>query len=137
MDLDGCIDLSFFTLLAEAARCGTLCKFLANLAVFVSLEGFALLSIQPPPDTVHTQLFLMVALTFLSSPHSGRPIRCALQVLADLAVFALLEDTFLFFPLLSVSAQSPSDTVHTVLILMVALTFLLTAALQYGARCKS
>jgi hypothetical protein len=107
MDLDGCVDLSFFTLLAEAARYGTLCKFLADLAVFALLEGFALLSIQPPPETVHTRLFLMVALTFCSSSHSGHPIRYALQVLADLAVFALLEG----FPFLS-SPLHPAAARH-------------------------
>jgi hypothetical protein len=59
------------------------------------LDGLYL-SIQPPPDTVHTWWILMVALTFLYSPRRGRPIRYTLQVLADQAVFASLEGfTFL------------------------------------------
>jgi hypothetical protein len=54
---------------------------LADLAVFASLEGFTFLSLQPPPDRVHTVGFLMVVLTFtffLSSPPSCHLTRLTL-----------------------------------------------------------
>jgi hypothetical protein len=85
---------------------------LADLAVFASLQGFpffALLFIQLLPDMVHTGLFLMVMLSFLSSPHCGRPIWYALQVLANLAIFTSLEG----FPFLS-SPLHPAIPLHTV-----------------------
>jgi hypothetical protein len=56
---------------------------------FTALMGFALLSIQPPPDTVHTRLFLTVVLNFRYTPCRGRPMLCTLQVLAPSGVGAV------------------------------------------------
>jgi hypothetical protein len=86
-------------------RC-TLQDFLADLGVFfASLEDFPLLSTSAPlpSDTVHTVLFLMVALTFLYTLHSLQvppDVVHSASYLADLAVFfALLEDfSFLSSP---------------------------------------
>jgi hypothetical protein len=49
-----------------------------------TLMGYIYLSIQPPPDTVTTGLFLLVSLTFHYTPRRGRPMRCTLQVIASL-----------------------------------------------------
>jgi hypothetical protein len=90
-----------------------------------SLPSIRLLS-----DTVHTRLYLSVALSFCYILHSlQRPPECGAlcKLLADLSVFASQEG---FSPSMGfamhLSIRPPSDTVHTRLFLMVALTFLYT-----------
>jgi hypothetical protein len=70
---------------------------------------------QRPPNAVHSASFCPVRSG--SSPDDARL-------------------TFLF-TLHSNSTQSPSDTVHTMLFLMVVLTFLLAEAARCGALCES
>jgi hypothetical protein len=69
----------FFTLLPEAVRYGTLGEdSIIPKKISPHWWAFLSLSIQPPPDTVHTGVYLMVSMTFLSflySPRRGRPIR--------------------------------------------------------------
>jgi hypothetical protein len=56
--------------------------------------------------------------------------------ITNLAIFASLKDFPFLLSLHSTPAQLPSDTVHTVLYLMVALTFLLAESAKCGALCK-
>jgi hypothetical protein len=82
---DGLDDLFVFvTLLPEAARYGHS----ESLPFLLRLDGLCLyFSIQPPPDTVPTGLFLMVLMTFLLT--EAARMRCSLQIFAPSGVGAV------------------------------------------------
>jgi hypothetical protein len=95
-------------------------------------------STQSTSDTFHTMLFLMVGLTFLLAGAARCGAPCESSPRPEWEQSGQCTLTFIsFHAALHLLLQSPSDTVHTMLFLMVALTFLLAGAARCNAPCKS
>jgi hypothetical protein len=95
--LDGCVDLYYpFPCSVRQTRSAL------QSSWWLCLLTFSFLSPQPPPDTVHTAKFLMVALTFSFLSPQPPPEK------VHTAKFLMVALTFSFL-----SQQPPPGTVHT------------------------